>query len=89
MGDFRRKVVIWYNFLMTDDFEYLATYSTRTEAESIKGLLESNGIKCLLQFDETGDVLGGVGVNTGPTEVYVAPGDLTAARNVADVKKEV
>ncbi len=70
-----------------NDFEYLATYSTRIEAEGVKGLLENNGIKCALQFDETGDVLEGVGVNTGPTKIYVAPGHLEKAREIANVKK--
>ena len=55
------------------NLEYLSTYSTRMEAEGIKRLLEDNGIPCFLQFAETGDVMGGVGANNGPT------GDLRCA----------
>ncbi len=71
-----------------DNLEYLSTYSTRMEAEGIKGLLENNGIKCFLQFDETGDVMEGVGVNSGPTAIYVAPGHLKKAREIAGVGRK-
>jgi len=70
------------------NLEYLSTYSTRMEAEGIKRLLEDNGVPCFLQFDETGDVLGGVGVNNGPTEIYVAPKHLKEAREIAGVEKK-
>ena len=58
------------------------------EAEEIKGLLENNGIKCLLQFDETGDAMESLGANTGPTSVYVAPGHLEKAREIAKVPRK-
>ncbi len=73
---------------MNDNLEYLSTYSTRMEAEGIKGLLENNGIKCFLQFDETGDALESVGLNDGPTKIYVAPGQLKKAQEIAGVQEE-
>jgi hypothetical protein len=72
---------------MDDNLEYLSAYSTRIEAEGIKGLLEDNGIKCLLQLDEIGDVLGSMGSETGPTKIYVEAGKLKKAREIANVRK--
>ncbi len=78
---------MWYHLLM-NDLEYLAIYSTRMEAEGIEKLLENNGVKCFLQFSETGDVLEGVGVGTGPTEIYVAPEQLKKAREIAGLESK-
>ena len=72
-----------------DNLEYLATYSTRTEAEIVKGLLEENGIKCFLQFNAQGNALeGGFGMINGPTIIYVSPEQLEKARQLAGVKQE-
>ena len=61
----------------------------RAEAEAVKGLLEKNGIKCFLQFNEVGDALGGgYGINSGPTTIYVVPGHLEKARQLAGVKNK-
>jgi hypothetical protein len=68
------------------NLEPLATYPTRMAAEGIKGLLENNGITCFLQFDETGDVMEGVGVDDGPTVIYVPKEYLEQARELANVK---
>jgi len=73
---------------MDDNLKYLSTYSMRIEAEGIKGLLESNGIKCFLQFDETGDALEGVGVDTGPTNIYVEAEQLEKAREIAGTEEK-
>jgi hypothetical protein len=70
-----------------NNLEYLSTYSTRMEAEGIKRLLEDNGIPCFLQFDSTGDVMEGVGVDNGPTAIYVPPKHLASAREIAGVEK--
>ena len=71
---------------MNTKLEYLKTYSTRMEAEDIEVLLKNNGIECFLQFNETGDVLDGVGVGTGPTEIYVPPEQIKKAREIANIK---
>ncbi len=69
------------------NLEYLASYPMRMEAEGIKGLLENNGIPCFLQFDETGDVMEGVGADTGPTAIYVPKEHLAEARELANIKE--
>lgn len=69
-----------------NDLTYLASYPTRMEAEGIKGLLENNGIPCFLQFEETGDVMAGVGVDSGPTAIYVPKHHLEEARKLAGVE---
>ena len=71
-----------------DNLEYLETYSTRAEAEEIKTLLENSGVKCVLQFNEVGDVMEGVGADTGPTQIYVVPEHLEKAREIIGVRKE-
>jgi len=73
---------------MDDNLEYLSSYSTSMEAEEIKGLLEKNGIKCVLQFDEIGDVMGSLGAETGPTRIYVTQGHLRKAREIANVRRK-
>ena len=75
---------MWYNESMKD-LEPLATYPTRMIAEGIKGLLENNGIPCFLQFDETGDVMEGVGVDGGPTIIYVSKEHLDQAKSLANI----
>lgn len=75
---------MWYNEVMKN-LEPMATYSTRMMAESIKNILENNGIPCFLQFDETGDIMEGVGVDDGPTIVYVAKENLDQARELVNV----
>lgn len=67
------------------NLEVLATYPTRMAAEGIKGLLENNGIQCFLQFDETGDVMEGVGVNDGPTIIYVPKEHLSQAKELTNI----
>ncbi len=68
-----------------ENLEYLSAYSTAMEAEAIRGLLKDNGIKCVLKFDEIGDVLGSVGAETGPTKIYVAKEQLKKAQEIARV----
>lgn len=72
---------------MDDNLVYLATYPLHPEAETIKGLLEANGVKCFLQLNENGDVLlGGFAVTEGPTEIWVPSSDLEKARNILDAQ---
>ncbi len=53
----------------TNDLKYVATYPSREEAEVMEGLLNANGIKCFLQFNEVGDgLMGALGQINGPTE---------------------
>ena len=68
-----------------ENLEYLSDYATSMEAESIKGLLKDNGIECVLKFDEIGDVLGSVGVETGPTKIYVATEQLKKAQEILGI----
>ena len=70
-----------------NDLAYLATYPIRAEAEAIKGLLETNGVKCFLQLNENGDaLLGGFAVTEGPTEIWVFPKDVEKAREILDAR---
>ncbi len=71
-----------------NDLTYLASYPTRMEAEGIKGLLENNGVPCFLQFEETGDVMAGVGVDSGPTAVYVPKHHLEEAQKLIGKEPE-
>ena len=66
-----------------DDLQYLATYSTRTEAEMVRGLIEANGIKCFLRITNVGGALaGGFGMNNAPMEIWVSAKNLEAARDL-------
>lgn len=50
----------------------LSTFPDELSAHAVKALLEENGIQCLLKLSPLGDgLLGGFGLQTGPTEVWV------------------
>lgn len=63
----------------------LKNFQTRRGAELAKEILESKGIKVLLQFDEVGDVLlGGLGVENGSTNLFVLKENLKEAQEILE-----
>lgn len=65
-----------------NDWIVVGAYHNELEALLAKGQLEAAGIDCRARLDNTGNALLGAGVQTGPTELLVAPKDAEKAREV-------
>jgi Putative prokaryotic signal transducing protein len=58
----------------------LSTFSDELSAHAMKAFLEENEMRCLLKLSPLGDgLLGGFGLQTGPTEVWVEDKDFLRA----------
>jgi hypothetical protein len=61
----------------------LTTFPDELSAHALKILLEENNIRCLLKPSPIGEaLLGGFGVHTGPTEIWVKEEDQEKAASL-------